>query len=110
MAATQRRQDRQGPAQDDQPHQQAFSVTVGRDSWAGQVIDNVVGSESEPPLTGPEDQLSVVASKIRQKKRLFHANRCLELKNLPDGVREEVKYSSDIVLLNLDRSDQLGVY
>ena len=71
---------------------QAFSVTVGRDSWAGQVIDNVVGSEVEETETVREDPVSAIENKILQKKRLFHASRCLELKNLPDGVRDEVKY------------------
>ena len=66
MAATQRRQDRQGPAQDDQPHQQAFSVTVGRDSWAGQVIDNVVGSESDQADRREDHLLSVIENKINR--------------------------------------------
>ena len=81
----------------DNTHQD-FSVTVGRDSWAGQVIDNVVGSESEQGDRREDDPLSAVENKIRHNKRQFHANRCLELKNLPEGVREEVRCLSDLVL------------
>ena len=62
-------------------------VETGRDNWAGEVIENVVGSEEEVR----EEDLSPVENKILEKKRLFHASRCLELKNLPDGVRDEVK-------------------
>ena len=79
------------PARQQQQQQDdTFSVVVetGRDNWAGQVIENVVGSEEELR----EEDLTPVENKILEKKRLFHASRCLELKNLPDGVREEVKY------------------
>ena len=82
--------------QQQQGEQDTFSVLVqtGRDNWAGEVIENVVGSEEEEHHQPParEDNLSQVEKKILQKKRLFHASRCLELKNLPDGVRDEVKY------------------
>ena len=82
--------------QQQQGEQDSFSVVVqtGRDNWAGEVIENVVGSEVEEHHQPParEDNLSQVENKILQKKRLFHASRCLELKNLPDGVRDEVKY------------------
>ena len=75
-----------------QQQDETFSVVVetGRDNWAGEVIENVVGSEEEVR----EEDLSPLEHKILQKKRLFHASRCLELKNLPDGVRDEVKYQN----------------
>ena len=78
------------PGQQQQQQQdETFSVVVetGRDNWAGQVIENVVGSEEE----GREEDLSPLEQKILEKKRMFHASRCLELKNLPDGVRDEVR-------------------
>ena len=81
-----------------------FSVSVGSDSWAGEVINNVVGSTSAsvtPPSSSsasvtpsePSDQapaLDPVQAKILEKKRLFHKNRFLELKNLPETVTEQV--------------------
>ena len=99
-----------------------FSVSVGSDSWAGEVINNVVGSTQSsssssssasvtPPsssaasVTPPSssaasvtpseasDQapaLDPVQAKILEKKRLFHKNRFLELKNLPETVTEQV--------------------
>ena len=62
------------------------SISVGGDDWANQVINNVVGCDrvySEPP---PDP----VKTKIAEKKRLFHTGRQLELKNLPDGVTDQV--------------------
>jgi len=94
------------------------TVSVGRDSWVGEVMYNVGGFDREnvpaeankanlrnvtkhtnnktsesrtvceqhvnpPPL---ENNL---ADRIREKKRLFHSHRNLELKNLPDGVTEQ---------------------
>ena len=79
--------------QQQQQQQDTFSVLVqtGRDNWAGEVIENVVGSEEEEHQSSVrEDDLSQVENKILQKKRMFHASRYLELKNLPDGVRDEV--------------------
>ena len=88
-----------------------FSVSVGSDSWAGEVINNVVGStqsssssssasvtpqsSSAASVTPSEasDQapaLDTVQAKILEKKRLFHKNRFLELKNLPETVTEQV--------------------
>ena len=86
-----------------------FSVSVGSDSWAGEVINNVVGStqssSSSASVTPPSssaasvtpseasDQapaLEPVQAKILEKKRLFHKNRFLELKNLPETVTEQV--------------------
>ena len=88
-----------------------FSVSVGSDSWAGEVINNVVGStqssssSSSASVTPPSssaasvtpseasDQataLDPVQAKILEKKRLFHKNRFLELKNLPETVTEQV--------------------
>ena len=83
--------------QQQQQRDETFSVLVetGRDNWAGEVIENVVGREEEEHEAsvreGREGHLSPLENKILQKKRLFHASRCLELKNLPDGVRDEVK-------------------
>ena len=78
-----------------------FSVSVGSDNWAGEVINNVVGStqssssSSAASVTPSEasDQepaLDPVQAKILEKKRLFHKNRFLELKNLPETVTEQV--------------------
>jgi len=67
---------------------QAFptaSVSVGQDDWATQVIDNVVGS----PQEWVESREDILKKTIVEKKRLFHNNRFLELKNLPDGVTEQ---------------------
>ena len=79
----------------------SFSVSVGRDNWAGEVIDNVVGDsdrgqqqqqqseqQQQPPVS--EQQLDLVQVKTLEKKRIFHKNRFLELKNLPEGVTEQV--------------------
>ena len=85
------------PSKQQQQQDETFSVLVetGRDNWAGEVIENVVGSEEveheASVREGREGHLSPLENKILQKKRLFHASRCLELKNLPDGVRDEVK-------------------
>ena len=68
---------------------QAFptaSVSVGKDDWANQVIDNVVGNGQE----WVENREDILKKTIVEKKRLFHNNRFLELKNLPDGVTEQV--------------------
>ena len=68
---------------------QAFptaSVSVGQDDWATQVIDNVVGS----PQEWVESREDILKKTIVEKKRLFHNNRFLELKNLPEGVTEQV--------------------
>ena len=69
---------------------QAFptaSVSVGQDDWANQVIDNVVGSSQD----WSETREDILKKTIVEKKRLFHNHRNLELKNLPDGVTEQVK-------------------
>ena len=64
------------------------TISVGRDDWANQVINNVVGNlDEEAPNNAT---VNVNAAKIEQKKRLFHTGRLLELKNLPDGVTEQV--------------------
>ena len=80
----------------------SFSVSVGHDDWAGEVIDNVVGasdqrqqqqeqqSDHQQPHVS-EQQLDPVQAKTLEKKRIFHKNRFLELKNLPEGVTEQVK-------------------
>jgi len=62
------------------------SVSVGQDDWANQVIDNVVGNSQE----WGEPREDILKKTILEKKRLFHNNRYLELKNLPDGVTEQV--------------------
>ena len=85
------------------PQSSSFSVSVGRDNWAGEVIDNVVGDsdrgqqhqqqsvqqqQQQPSVS--EQQLDPVQAKTLEKKRIFHKNRFLELKNLPEGVTEQV--------------------
>ena len=63
------------------------TISVGRDDWANQVINNVVGHlEDEEPVK----KVDAVQLKIEEKKRLFHTGRLLELKNLPDGVTDQV--------------------
>ena len=81
------------------------TASVGRGDWASEVLQNVVGGETTeetaapvtspptapppaPPPLSAEEQLRQV---LLQKKRLFHSNRCLELKNLPEGVTEQVR-------------------
>ena len=94
------------------------TVSVGRDSWAGEVMYNIVGFDRENiPAEANKNNLTNVtkhtnnktcdsrtvgehvnvtplannlAERIREKKRLFHSHRNLELKNLPDGVTEQV--------------------
>ena len=84
-------------------HASVFATaSVGRGDWASEVLQNVVGGGNEetagsvtstqpstapPPTLSAEEQLKLV---LLQKKRLFHSNRCLELKNLPEGVTEQV--------------------
>ena len=75
-----------------------FDVSVGHDNWAGEVIDNVVGDseqqhEQHQQQHASEQQLDTVQAKIIEKKRIFHKNRFLELKNLPDGGTEQVNWS-----------------
>ena len=65
------------------------SVSVGKDDWANQVIDNVVGSGQEWGESR-ESREEILKKTILEKKRLFHSHRYLELKNLPDGVTEQV--------------------
>merc|ERR1719220_397261 len=85
-------------------HASVFATaSVGRGDWASEVLQNVVGGETTeetaapvtspptapppaPPPLSAEEQLRQV---LLQKKRLFHSNRCLELKNLPEGVTEQ---------------------
>ena len=87
-------------------HASVFATaSVGRGDWASEVLQNVVGGETTeetaapvtspptapppaPPPLSAEEQLRQV---LLQKKRLFHSNRCLELKNLPEGVTEQVR-------------------
>ena len=90
-------------SQSDQPSS-SFSVSVGSDNWAGEVIDNVVGDSDQGPQQQQqqqqsdqqqqphvsEQQLDSVQAKTLEKKRIFHKNRFLELKNLPEGVTEQV--------------------
>ena len=78
-----------------QDNRESFSVSVGQDDWAHQVIDNVVGDSSDTHSDNDTQETAnnedSVANKILEKKRLFHESRFLELKNLPDGVTEQVK-------------------
>ena len=91
-------------SQSDHPSS-SFSVSVGRDNWAGEVIDNVVGAsdqsqgDQQPHVN--EQQLDSVQAKTLEKKRIFHKNRFLELKNLPEGVTEQV---TEIVLCKMVKS------
>ena len=76
---------------------QSFSVSVGSDDWAGQVIDNVVGGQDQgSDQEEPETEINCVQNKILEKKKLFHKSRFLELKNLPDGATEKVKHKNNI--------------
>ena len=89
-------------------HASVFATaSVGRGDWASEVLQNVVGGGSggeetasasvtstqasapapQPQALSAEEQLKLL---LLQKKRLFHSNRCLELKNLPEGVTEQV--------------------
>ena len=85
------------------------SVSVGQADWASEVIHNVVGDKrrssddgaqeaseaseaseaprSPSPPLGHEER---VRRAVLERKRKFHSQRCLELKNLPDGVTEQV--------------------
>ena len=84
-----------------QHHQQpTATISVGGDDWANQVINNVVGSDYPEQHSPPTDAVqheevnaassAAVREKIAEKKRKFHADRTLELKNLPDGATEQV--------------------
>ena len=84
-----------------QHHQQpTATISVGGDDWANQVINNVVGSDYPQQHSPPTDAVqheevnaassAAVREKIAEKKRKFHADRTLELKNLPDGATEQV--------------------
>ena len=83
--------------------QPTATISVGGDDWANQVINNVVGSLNHAPgdyyssdinndthHSQSEVDAAVVQEKIAEKKRKFHADRTLELKNLPDGATEQV--------------------
>ena len=65
MATTHHHHTSLSQAPDINTNQQDFSVTVGRDSWAGQVIDNVVGSESDQADRREDHLLSVIENKIK---------------------------------------------
>ena len=74
------------------------SISVGADDWANQVINNVVGG-TKPPLPDKDTAAAAkrrkkdqVNSLIGEKLKLFHGDRLLELKNLPDGVTEQVSH------------------
>jgi len=81
------------------------SVSVGKDDWANQVIDNVVGSGQE----WGESREESLKKTILEKKRLFHSHRYLELKNLPDGVTEQDIRTAfpdlEVVSVLLEKSD-----
>ena len=85
---------------EDNNKQESFSVSVGKDDWAGQVIENVVDSDKNSDTESQTDDdtnndqhsdVNNVQQRVLEKKRLFHESRFLELKNLPDGVTEQVK-------------------
>ena len=72
------------------------TVSVGGGDWASEVLSNVVPDqqhEDEPKVQAEEADESPeekVRKIVLEKKRLFHSQRCLELKNLPEGVTEQV--------------------
>ena len=101
MATTQPRHESSSSSlHSDQVQHQTFSVSVGKDDWANQVIDNVVGNsdtDNSEATDNTDDKdehqqgtSDPIQGKILEKKRLFHQNRFLELKNLPDCVTEQV--------------------
>jgi hypothetical protein len=81
------------------------SVSVGGGDWASEVLSNVVGdrggdkeldattSAASAPTTTPVSETAEerVRRIVLEKKRLFHSQRALELKNLPEGVTEQVR-------------------
>ena len=87
-------------------HFPTATVSVGRDEddWAHQVINNVVvdSEEREPAEVASVCEAEAVAAKIAEKKVLFHKDRLLELKNLPDGVTEQVCLRVSPAKYNLD--------
>jgi len=102
--------------------QPTATISVGGDDWANQVINNVVGSLNHAPgdyyssdinndthHSQSEVDAAVVLEKIAEKKRKFHADRTLELKNLPDGATEQdirlALPDVDIIRVELDRMD-----
>ena len=82
------------------------TISVGRDDWADQVINNVICDDRQPEAAWTAQTRSPVAAsatgqpqvereervreRVLEKKRLFHSQRRLELKNLPDGCTEQV--------------------
>ena len=56
-------------------------------------VTSTQASTAPPPTLSAEEQLKLV---LLQKKRLFHSNRCLELKNLPEGVTEQVSIGHNL--------------
>lgn len=97
--------------------QPTATISVGGDDWANQVINNVVGSLNHAPgdyyssdinndfhygqSAAAEVDPAVVQEKIAEKKRKFHADRTLELKNLPDGATEQVILTFFYIFFNL---------
>ena len=80
------------------------SVSVGGGDWASEVLSNVVPDqkqeEEEPKVQeevkeSPEEQVRKI---VLEKKRLFHSQRCLELKNLPEGVTEQVSSAGRVLV------------
>ena len=59
----------------------------GEEETASVTSPQAPSAPAPPPALSAEEQLKLV---LLQKKRLFHSNRCLELKNLPEGVTEQV--------------------
>jgi len=85
--------------------QPTATISVGGDDWANQVINNVVGARST--TSSPDN--TAIHEKIFEKKRKFHADRTLELKNLPDGTTEQdirlALPDVDIIRIEIDRMD-----
>ena len=70
----------------------SVSASVGHDHWANDVLKAVADrrSESVSP-NNVNEAASSVQSKVNERKRKFHSERVLELKNLPEGCTEQVR-------------------
>ena len=77
------------------------SASVGHDHWANDVLSVVPTpvNESSDDKSSVDDPADLVARKVLEKKRKFHAGRLLELKNLPDGCSEQVRQEKTFYIL-----------
>ncbi|CAB4069220.1 unnamed protein product [Lepeophtheirus salmonis] len=86
------------------------SATVGHNHWASEVINRVEGNESWSNGHGEQYSSSTsLRSRIRDIKRKFHSGRALELKNLPEGCKEQdiIDAFPDLNIVNviIERND-----